>query len=222
MFPLVVVSKASAVLFVWMLESSAAHYDQTFIFTAVFKLIRFSWCKHDCVLTAVLMIERGNTPVNCTVAAHFNEWILQKNFNVLLCIAKVCTAIPAKMMHDVYSEVALMILANLECHRWRGSCTRKSQILISYLSDIPHNRHGSLCRHKLLQCHAALLQHRRFPNFPLFSSLCFNDVLHCATRAAVHRRHRADEKICCQEILRLLFCLLWLEHRSYCFVLFFC
>lgn len=116
-----------------MLESSAARYDQTFIFTAVFKLIRFSWCKHDCVLTAVLMIERGNTPVNCTV-------------------------------------------------------TRKSQILISYLSDIPHNRHGSLCRHKLLQCHVALLQQRRFPNFSLFSSLFFNDVLHCATRAAVLTR----------------------------------
>lgn len=74
-----------------------------------------------------------------------------------------------------------------------------------------------------------------FPNFSLFSPLCFNDVLHCATRAAV--RARADfyyktrkrciavtvliKKNCCQEIFRLLFCLLGPEHRSYCLFVFF-
>lgn len=135
-------------------------------------------------------------------------------------------------MHDVYREVALMILANHECHQLTWKLYSKSQILISYFSDIPHNRHGSSFRHKLLLVMLHFCSNVGFQILLCFhplSLIVFFTVQHmysCAHACWFHYKMRkrciavtALVKICRQEIFRLSFCLLWLQHHSYFFFL---
>lgn len=158
--------------------------------------------------------------------------MLQKNCNVHIGIDKVCTASPAKWCMMFTERWHSMILANHECHQLTWKLYSKSQILISYFSDIPHNRHGSLFRHKLLLVMLHICNNVGFQillrfhplSLIVFFTASLQHMYSCAHACWFHDKMRkrciavtALVKICRQEIFCLLLCLLWLRHHSYFF-----